>query len=78
MSDDELNDLLLLKKVVSGYLADVEQQILDYSPHGDRVVFEFIVLKARRYEQTLIEIDRRLKMKTDYDRDTTNNQRTAN
>lgn len=60
MSDDERNDLLLLRKVVSGYLADVEQQILNYSPHGDRVVFDFIILKARSYEQTLTEIERQL------------------
>lgn len=60
MSDDERNDLLLLKEVVSGYLADTEQQIIDYSPHADRENFEFIILKARRYEQVLTEIDRQL------------------
>lgn len=62
MSDDERNDLLLLKKVVSGYLADTEQQIIDYNPHADRKIFEFIILKARRYEQVLTEIDRQLQI----------------
>ena len=60
MTDNERNDLLLLKKIVSGYLTDVEQQIIDYSPHADRKIFEFIILKARRYEQVLTEIDRQL------------------
>ena len=60
MTDDERSDLLLLRKIVSGYLADLEQQILDFSPHGDRVIFEFIILKARSYEQTLTEIERQI------------------
>ena len=60
MTDDERSDLLLLRKIVSGYLADLEKQILDFSPHGDRVIFEFIILKARSYEQTLTEIERQI------------------
>lgn len=60
MTDDERNDLLELKVIVTNYLADVEQQILEYSPHADRVVFDFMILKARRYQQTLTQIDRRL------------------
>ena len=61
MTDDERNDLLDLKRIVTDYLADVEQQILEYSPHADRNVFDFMILKARRYQQTLTEIDRQLK-----------------
>ncbi|GAB2604317.1 hypothetical protein [Spirosoma areae] len=60
MTDDECNDIVELKRIVSGYLANVEQQILEYSPHADKAIFDFMILKARRYQQTLTEIDRQL------------------
>lgn len=61
MTDDERNDLLELKEIIIKYLADVEQQILNYDPHADDGRFNFLILKARRYQQTLTEIDRQLK-----------------
>lgn len=60
MSDDERNDLAELKVILTKYLAEVEQQILNYDPYADNDKFNFLILKARRYQQTLVEIDRQL------------------
>lgn len=56
MTDDERNDLLKLKVILTKYLAAVEQQIIDYNSDADDDKFNFLILRARRYQQALAQI----------------------
>ncbi len=60
MSDDERNDLLLLKKIVERHLSTLHDEIIELSPYEDDLYFDALLGKAKYYRRILTRINQQL------------------
>ena len=56
MSDDERQDWLTMKRVLERQLKIIDQQILEFAHDGDDDLFDFLIKKAIKHRDAIIEI----------------------
>ena len=60
MSDEERDDLLLLKKIVERHLSTLHDEIIELSPYENDLHFDALLGKAKYYRGILARINQQL------------------